>query len=216
MSRVRDVAFLESGVNQLAEAAKIDPEAWKKFMAHMAGLKEHHLETYLHCLRVGAYSFGLAEMEKWQDLKYPLFGGCGHDDGKCEVEQVLLGATGRLTEEEFNRIKKHTREGFNRLKESFLFTAFIAGMHHKFQDKGYGIDLDRDSPVPLSDESKEMVRKTAVLVMTADFFDALTTRSNNKGLIDDPSDPAKQAEVMTQFFPETPARVAWLVENRIK
>ena len=156
----------------------------------------------------------MAASEGQADLRFPLFAGCGHDVGKCEVSNQLLDST-NLQPEEFEVIKRHSGAGYERLEGSFLFTAFIAGLHHRYRDGGYGIELDEVASSNLSEGSKELVVAMAKLVMIADFFDALTTRSNNKGFIASPGDPAEQMAVMAKHFPDDRRRVQWLVEHVI-
>lgn len=213
--KASNIKQLETKVNRLAEQSGIHPHAWQRFLHELTILKQHNQSMYAHSLRVGLYTYGLAKVEGMSDLKFPLFAGCGHDIGKCEVDNSLLNSK-HLQSDEFEQIKEHTTAGYNRLKDHFLFTAFVAGLHHKYQVSGYGIDPETDLPAHLSDESKETIKTMARLVMIADFFDALTTRDNNKGLINDPSDPTLQAEVMARFFPDQPQRVAWLIANKIE
>lgn len=209
-----DLQYLESEVRQRAEAQAIKPQIWAQFMIELATLKDHNDFMYTHSLRVGIYAYGIAVQEGSTNQKLALFGGCGHDIGKCEVSNLLLDSK-NLTAVEFELIKKHSSEGYERFKDSFLFTGYIAGLHHKYKVGGYGIDLDTEPPYPLSDESKAAIKATAQLVMICDFFDALTTRDNDKGFITNPDDPTEQTEVMTKHFPHESARIAWLVEHRI-
>lgn len=203
---------LEAAVDNLATEVGIAPERWQQFRVHLTELKQHNAFMYDHSLRVGIYALGLARMEGQTDLRFPLFAGCGHDIGKCEIDNGLLDSK-NLTPEQFEHIKAHSMEGYVKFKDSFLFTGLVAGLHHKFKPGGYGIDLETDVTTTLAPETKQKVEAMAKLVMIADFFDALTTRNNNKGLIDDPSDPEQQLAVMTEFFPDQPERVKWLIDN---
>ena len=209
-----DVQYLEQQVDALAAEVGIKPEIWDKFMNIIAELKDHNQFMYAHSLRVGIYAHGIAASEGQAVLKFPLFAGCGHDIGKCDIANTLLDSK-NLQPHEFEQIKRHTTEGFERLKDSFLFTGLIAGLHHKYKDGGYGIDLDIDAPYPLSSTDRKAVEDMSRLVMIADFFDALTTRIDNKGYIEDPDDPDQQSEVMLRFFPNEQSRIDWLIAHRI-
>ncbi len=209
-----NAAYLEALADQRAQVAGIDRAVWAKFRATIAELKSHNEFMYAHSLRVGLYCSGLAAFEDQLDLRFPLFAGCGHDVGKCEVPNLLLDSQ-NLQPAEFEIIKHHAQDGFNRLKDEFLFTAFIAGLHHKYRLGGYGIELDDIASPQLNEVSKQLVIAMAKLVMIADFFDALTTRNNNKGLISNPEDPKEQFKVMTEHFPNSPERIRWLIANRI-
>ena len=203
-----------SEVSTLVKEAGIKKSTWETFEKTLNNIKKHHRSTYFHCLRVGYYSYGIAKKEKWKDAKFPLFGGCGHDYGKCAVSTLLLDSKG-LTKKEFEKIKKHTTVGFARLKGTFLFTSFIAVLHHKYKEKGYGIDLEESAPKFLKAAHKEKIKDTAELVMIADFFDALTTRNNDKGLIKNTLDTKEIRKVMKQFFPKSIARINWLIKHKI-
>jgi len=212
--RTFDVAHLEDQADQLAKEVGIKTEMWQRFMRVLNELKQHNEFMYAHSLRVGIYTCGLANHERQTNLKFPLFAGCGHDVGKCEIANALLDSK-NLQPEEFEQIKRHTTEGYARLKDSFLFTGFIAGLHHKYKPDGYGIDLDTDTPFDLKDTSKQTIIAMAQLVMLVDFFDALTTRDNNKGFIENPHDPDQQRLVMSRFFPDQLSRIEWLIAQRI-
>jgi response regulator RpfG family c-di-GMP phosphodiesterase len=205
---------LEHRVDRLADQTGISHSVWQKFRGYLAELKHHNHAMYAHSLRVGIYAYGLAAAEHQTDLKLPLYGGCGHDLGKCRVSNLLLNAKD-LSPRGFERVKPHARLGFEKLKTDFLFTAFIAGLHHKTQHGGYGIDLETDSPLQLTDQQKFKIYQTAGLVTIADFFDALTTRADNKGLLTDPGDPDQVRQVLARTFPDQRNRVDWLLANSL-
>jgi PAS domain S-box-containing protein len=96
-----------------------------------------------------------------------------HDVGKVAIEDSILQKPGKLTEEEFERIKEHARMGGDALREvdreikreSFLTLGKeIAYYHHERWDgKGYPEGL-AGTDIPLS----------ARIVALADVYDALT------------------------------------------
>ncbi len=208
------IRALERHVSSLARTEKIRPVVWHIFMELLAELKDHNPEMYAHSLRVGIYAHGLAANEGENDLKFPLYAGCGHDIGKCEVQNAYLDSK-NMTPAEFEHIKEHATRGYERLKDKFLYTSFVAGLHHSFQDHGYGIDLKEVAPKSMPADQIKRIEAMARLVAIADFFDALTTRNNNKGYIDDPSDPDQQRTVMTAHFPDQETRISWLILHRI-
>jgi HD-GYP domain-containing protein (c-di-GMP phosphodiesterase class II) len=208
-------AYLEAQIDICAREVRVKAEIWSRFMAELGELKAHNEFMYTHSLRVGLYAYGLAKSEGQDNLKFPLFAGCGHDIGKCEIANSLLDSK-NLQPEEFEVIKEHATRGYEKLKDTFLYTGLIAGLHHKYKDQGgYGIDLELDAPFELSEASRDGIKAMAQLVMLADFFDALTTRDNNKGFIEDPNDPIQKREVMLRFFPDATSRVDWLIANRV-
>lgn len=210
-----DIQYIESRVNAIAAGLGINPTKWLEFITKLADLKHHNKFMYTHSLRVGIYAHGIACLEKQTDLRFPLFAGCGHDIGKCEIENTILNAKNGLTTKQFEDIKRHTLEGFKALKDTFLYTSYIAGLHHKYQANAYGIDLDADSPIKLNPKARAKVVAMAKQVMIADFFDALTTRDNDKGLVKDRENPQEVRNILHEYFPEADARINWLLANRI-
>jgi putative two-component system response regulator len=102
-----------------------------------------------------------------------------HDIGKVGVPDDILFRSDRLSDEEFNVLKRHTTIGAEILEQavvrapeqSFLkMAAVIALCHHeRYDGKGYPLGLRADD-IPLP----------ARIVAVADVYDALTTRSNDQ------------------------------------
>lgn len=127
-------------------------------------------ETGNHVRRVAEYSYVLAkaygltdrEAETLRDVS-PM-----HDIGKVAIPDAVLNKPGKLTDEEYDIIKSHTRIGHQLLKgsrrELLAAAAIIAEQHHeKWDGSGY--------PNGLAGEDIHIFgRITAV----ADVFDALS------------------------------------------
>jgi HD superfamily phosphodiesterase len=126
-------------------------------------------ETGNHVRRVAEYSqllglkYGLSSDEiELLKLASPL-----HDIGKIAIPDTILNKPGKLTSEEFDRIKTHTEIGYQMLKHSntklMETAAIIAYTHHeKYDGTGYPRGL-KETEIPIYG------RITAV----ADVFDAL-------------------------------------------
>lgn len=204
---------LEAKVDNTAQQLGIDTTTWTKFHAKLDALKTHNQRMYCHSLRVGLYACGLAREEHADDCRLSFYGGCGHDIGKAHVDNCVLDCV-NWGEAESVAIKCHPREGFEMLKDEFLYAGFVAGLHHRLQANGYGIDLDVDAPFHLSDAAKETILGATKLVIVSDFFDALTTRNNNKGFVKDINDTEEVKTFMFSRFPENHDRVEWLVTHK--
>ncbi len=91
-----------------------------------------------------------------------------HDIGVVFIDKEVIEKVGRFTDDEFVKMKQHSVEGFNLLREQKdlnLLSAHVAFQHHERIDgTGYPRLLK-------SDEICEYARITAI----ADLFDALTT-----------------------------------------
>lgn len=126
-------------------------------------------ETGNHVKRVAKYSYVLAKLaglseEEAMQLRYasPM-----HDIGKVAIPDAILLKPGKLTEEEFDTMKKHAVYGYEIFRKSgrqlLQTAAIIAYQHHERWDgNGYPRGLKED-------EIHIYGRITAV----ADVFDAL-------------------------------------------
>ncbi|WP_083531206.1 HD domain-containing phosphohydrolase [Pararhizobium antarcticum] len=129
------------------------------------------LETARHTRRVGLYSEAIAraygmEPRLCSDIRLasPM-----HDIGKVAIPDAVLLKSGKLTEQEFATMQKHTIVGCDILRESksslLQLAAEIAGSHHERWDgQGYPFRLAGEA-IPVSGR----------IVAIADNFDALTT-----------------------------------------
>ena len=91
-----------------------------------------------------------------------------HDLGKIGIAESILGKPGKLTDEEFNEIKKHPVLTYKILEPISLAPSIVdaAVQHHERLDgKGYPYGLKGDQVSPL-----------ARIISVADVFDALTSK----------------------------------------
>ena len=111
------------------------------------------------------------------DMDYEMLKRCVlsaylHDIGKIKVPTEVLQKNGRLTDEEYNEIKKHTVYGYEICMEyrNFRELAPIVRAHHEsFDGTGYPDGLKGNS-IPFE----------ASLIKVADVYDALTKRRQYK------------------------------------
>lgn len=129
-------------------------------------------DTYIfhHSLNVTIYtlSLGKAMGLNKEELHKLGMGALLHDIGKMTVSEQILNKTARLSDEEFEEIKKHTVEGFEILRKSHtlsLVTAHCAYQHHEREDgSGYPRQLKGDEIHPF-----------AKMIGISDVFDAVTS-----------------------------------------
>lgn len=126
-------------------------------------------DTYLkgHNYRVGKYSTLIMQIICPEKSGYLFcFTATYHDVGKLVVPEEILNKNGRLTDEEFEEIKKHPVASYEMLKNYVgNKVANYARWHHeKLDGSGYPDKIKGDE-IPL--ESRVMA--------VADIFDALTT-----------------------------------------
>lgn len=125
--------------------------------------------TFGHSVNVGILSIitGISiDFSKDTLLELGL-GAILHDIGKTRVSMKVLNKPGRLTDEEYNEIKKHTLIGFDIIQNSEKLDesiSFIALNHHeRYDGKGYPNRL-KGEDIPLFSR----------IVSVADVYDALT------------------------------------------
>jgi putative nucleotidyltransferase with HDIG domain len=125
--------------------------------------------TLGHSKRVSKISVSIAENMgiKNSKLKQIEVAGLLHDIGKIGINELILNKTTRLTEEEFNEIKKHPGFGVAILKNMELLKDIVPLVychHEKFNGKGYPAGLAGEK-IPLG----------ARIIAVADAFDAMTS-----------------------------------------
>lgn len=125
---------------------------------------------YNHSYQVTLYSIAIAKELGYseQELKVIGMGAILHDIGKIQVPHSITTKPGRLTDEEFEKMKLHTRYGFDILRNLHsvsLIVAHCAFQHHERIDgSGY--------PRGLMDNE---IHPYAKIIGVADVFDAVTS-----------------------------------------
>jgi len=127
-------------------------------------------DTDSHNYRVTIISVKFAEVcgLPKDDIRRLIKGAFLHDVGKIGIEDKILHKPGRLTEDEFQLMKKHVAYGIDIVnKAEWLKDAVdIVGYHHeKFDGSGYSSGI-----------AGGVVPKIARVFAIADVFDALSSR----------------------------------------
>jgi len=125
--------------------------------------------TYGHCERVAEYAVAIAGAmgHSQVELDTVRIGAYLHDLGKIHVPHEILNKPGRLTDEEFEVIKRHPEWGLALLRGMELpwdVVPMIRWHHEKFDGTGYPDGLVGDD-IPVN----------AQLICCADVYDALTS-----------------------------------------
>ena len=141
-----------------------------KAMAQLVDAKDPY--TAGHSSRVTQYSLAIARELKyapgdeiaWRRLEQ---GGLLHDIGKINVPDAILSKPGKLTDEEFDILKRHPVVGYEVLKTLHMLTdelVIVRSHHERFDGKGYP-DRKTGDELPI----------IAWIVAAADAFDAMTS-----------------------------------------
>ncbi|MED4754090.1 HD-GYP domain-containing protein [Brevibacillus choshinensis] len=124
--------------------------------------------TYRHSLNVGILCSLIARLMKWSEDRIAFMGTAGflHDLGKMKVPKEILLKPGKLTEEEFTQVQKHTVYGYEMIKEmegGSELLALCALLHHERLD-GTGYPERRNgNDIPIECQ----------VLAIADMFDAI-------------------------------------------
>lgn len=123
--------------------------------------------TYEHSSRVAKYSVAISKKMGFDEekIKFIYRAGLLHDIGKLGIPSSIIDKPGKLTNEEFEIIKLHTKYTYEILSciEDFKELADIASAHHeKLNGKGYHRKL----------KDQEIKVESRILAV-ADVFDAL-------------------------------------------
>ena len=156
-------------------------------------------DTYTngHSRRVAKYSKEIARRygydEKRQDDIYMM--GLLHDVGKIGVPDEVINKPGRLTDEEFETIKKHPTIGGKILGNIKGMPTLASGAkwhHERFDGKGYPEKL-KGNEIP----------EEARIIAVADAYDAMTSNRSYRGYL--PQETVRgeiEKGKGTQFDPE--------------
>ncbi len=164
-------------------------------LSHALEAKDEYTSGHAH--RVAAFSIGLAkEMGmSLKDIENVELSALLHDIGKIGVPEGILTKPAKVTEAEFEEIKKHPVHGFKILEPLEHLEEVLPGiMHHheRWDGKGYPDGL-KGGDIPLA----------ARIVCVADAFDAMTsTRPYRKALPDDEALKRLKESSGTQFDPD--------------
>lgn len=138
-------------------------------------LKMHQLQsyddyTYKHCLRVAMMAVSIGKHLKLtkQELRDLAQAALLHDIGKRMISIDIIRKPSKLSEEEFNEIKKHPVLGYRLLREHGGYSDNVMNavlMHQeKYDGTGYPLGLKGDK-----------ISYLARIITVADVYDALTS-----------------------------------------
>jgi len=109
-----------------------------------------------------------------------LFGGTLHDIGKLDVDSMTLKKTKGFDEEDMKKMRDHPLSTYKRLRKSrHDFSAELGLRHHRFQERAYPETLP-ETTHSYSNSTKAMIDFYARILALVDFYDAASTRRNEK------------------------------------
>lgn len=157
----------KSMVNHTVDFILGDKEAF----VNLLKIRSHDYYTYTHSVNVCTFLISFAKTQGINDiktLKEVGEGGLLHDLGKSMVPSEIINKPSKLTNSEWEIMKKHPEYGVEIAKETGLTSEVslaIIGQHHeKLSGKGY--------PKGLKGEELNVFARMASIV---DVYDAITT-----------------------------------------
>lgn len=198
---LRLVEIIDTG-KELANANKREREIQKHLfeettlaLANAIDAKDAY--THGHSTRVAEYSRKIAELagKSEQECEEIYYAGLLHDVGKIGVPEAIITKEGKLTDEEFEMIKKHPAFGADILKDisEYPYLSIGARHHHeRYDGKGYPDKL-------VGTDIPDIARIIAV----ADSYDAMTSKRSYRKTI--PQQKVREEFVScagTQFDPQ--------------
>lgn len=137
---------------------------------HLTEIDEVDDYLYRHSVNVGVISHFIGQwigLSK-EDLDKLIMAGLLHDIGKLQIPDEILHKPAKLTNEEFDIVKRHSSFSYTHLKEiGFNDVDILSAVihHHEKEDgKGYPMGL-KGNEIPLFSK----------IIAIADIFDAMTS-----------------------------------------
>ncbi|MGE5397427.1 MAG: HD-GYP domain-containing protein [Chitinophagales bacterium] len=194
---------VEETVNSLVELVFDEVDIFKQ-MRIMHG-KDSYLFT--HSVNVGLLCILISRWLKCskKEIKKAGLAGIFHDLGKVYISNDILLKPGKLTDEEFIEVKKHSQLGYNAITQNEWIPDDVANgilMHHERLDgSGYPMGV-----------SSTGLNYLARLVAVADIYDAITSNR----VYSRKESPYAAAEILwNESFGKLDGRIAKVFYDRV-
>ncbi|MDQ7823099.1 MAG: CHASE2 domain-containing protein [Candidatus Eremiobacteraeota bacterium] len=192
--QVRQVAGTATLISAFLENVELNMRLHRAFVNAITSLAQavdaRDPYTHEHSTRVAEYSREIAFRLNLppEEINRIEMAAMLHDIGKIGVPEAVLNKPGKLTDEEFGRMKKHpviAIQILEPLEELYSLLPLISSHHEKLSGKGYPSGL-RGGEIPVG----------ARIIAVADVFDALTS----KRVYRNESTPADALNVIESHF----------------
>lgn len=170
--KIKDVKDV---VNNTIDLILLDENA----IHSMLQVTSYDYYTYTHSVDVSTYALGFGAYLGYDKEALYILGMAGmmHDLGKKRIDSAIVNKNGRLTDEEFEEIKKHSSYGVDILKEMKVENKTILKIveqhHEKLDGSGYPNNL-----------KGQEIHIYSQIIAIADIYNALTTRRSYKDALE--------------------------------
>lgn len=142
----------------------------KNINKYMERLKDKKRFVFKHCINVAYLTAEITQQiySDQEEIKNIVTGALLHDIGKLYVPDKILYKRGRLTDDEYELVKKHTIWGYDLIKEEAftdLTKDIVLSHHEKSSGAGY----------PYHKKGEE-ISQGVQIVTVCDMYDALTEK----------------------------------------
>ncbi|HKI73965.1 MAG TPA: HD domain-containing phosphohydrolase, partial [Pseudomonadales bacterium] len=165
MGKSIDTQESKAVVQHLVKHVSSNPSS----MLWLTNLHQKHEHTAQHCLNVSILAIAFGHHLNLSDEQLNLLGlgAVLHDVGKMRIPKEILDKPGKLTDEEYARIKSHAVDGYTVLKLARNIPdealAVVRSHHERINGKGYPDGLQGDA-----------IPRLARIVAIADAYDMMT------------------------------------------
>jgi len=164
------ITYISAGLMQNVQKVKQDNLELTIALANALDSRDAY--TLHHSENVARYALEIAEKMKLSKKLCNVIhiGGLLHDIGKIGIPGHILSKPGKLTDDEYNLIKKHPTIGYEMIKHVTSFKQngildIVLYHHERYDGKGYPTGL-KGRQIPL----------VARIVAVADTFDAMSSK----------------------------------------
>lgn len=154
----------------ISESLFIEVNENSQMIGHIERIRDKDEYIYNHSVNVAIYSVfigNLLGLSK-QEIKELSQAALLHDIGKTKVPKEILNKKGKLTEEEFEIVKRHSAEGYRMSKEILCLTEDVREgiLNHHEREDGSGY--------PFATKGSK-INLHGKIIAIADVYDALTS-----------------------------------------
>lgn len=200
---ISNISSIELGYQQIIENLIL--------MNEVFNLKSDYMVN--HSYNVGAWAIQIAKKMNYSDddLTKIYLAALTHDIGKIYIDENIINNDGKLTEKEYEEIKKHVDIGYNIAKNMCAFDkdcqipTFVNEHHEKWDGTGYpnnlkGNETLQGSRILKIADSIDAILSERSYKKRMDVKEAITELKNCRGKDFDPDIVAVAIEVLSEKF----------------